>query len=272
MSPRNQTDDAAPPALLLVLHGLLQTGESMRDFTRRTFDVFAERGQAVVAYPSAVGREWNGARRAVMLSSTAKTIDDVGFLRRLAHDLSASGAVDQRRIYAVGYSLGGQMTIRLLHDAPGLLAGAALIACNLPAPENLAVSDQQGTAVPVLSIHGTADRLAPYDGGQVSFRGLFPKGRHLSAADTAHYFAERNGIDTPPIDQWLQPADSSRTRIRRTVYEQPGRATVWQYTVVGGGHQVPGASKGSRLLYGKGTDSPVTADTVGTFFGLAQDH
>lgn len=271
VSPRDSAGNRAP-ALLLVLHGFLQTGNSMRDFTRQAFDNFAARGRAVVAYPDAVGREWNGARKAVMLSSRAKTIDDVGFLRGLVDDIATRGEVDRQRIYALGYSLGGQMTIRLLHDSPDLVAGAALIACNMPAPENLTADNQPAKPVPLLSIHGTADPLAPYQGGQVSFHGLFPKGQHLSAADTAHYFATRNGIDTPPTVQWLSRGNDSHKSVRRTAYEQAGRSPVSLYTVVGGGHQIPGASRGSRLLYGKPADDPVTVDTVAEFFGLEQDH
>ncbi|WP_405136636.1 alpha/beta hydrolase family esterase [Nocardia sp. NBC_01388] len=267
--PRNPVDS---PALVLVLHGFLQTGDSMREFSTRAFDALAARGHAVVAYPDAVGREWNGARKAVMLSATAKTIDDVGFLRRLVEDLADQHVIDRQRVFAVGYSLGGQMTIRLLHDAPDVLAGAVLIGCNLPAPENRSVSDQPGRAVPLLSIHGTADPLAPYEGGRVSFRGLFPKGVHLSALDTAQYFAARNGIDTPPAVQWLDPDRPSRTTVRRTDYTHADRPPVSLYTIIDGGHQIPGASQGPRFLYGKPSDNPVTVETMSTFFGLFQDR
>ncbi|MGW4770017.1 alpha/beta hydrolase family esterase [Nocardia sp. NPDC004278] len=138
-----------------------------------------------------------------MLARNVKNIDDVGFLGALVDEVSSAWSIDRHRVYAVGFSLGGQMTIRLLHDAPELLAGAALIASNQPAGENLTTSSRPPLAVRVVLIHGTDDPLAPYSGGYVSFRGWFPEGPHLSAAQTAAYFAHRNGITVPPSFHWI---------------------------------------------------------------------
>jgi polyhydroxybutyrate depolymerase len=258
-------------AVVLMLHGTLQTGDSLRRFSQRSFDSFAD-GRAVVVYPDAVHREWNGARRATMLSRTAKMVDDVGFLERLAAETGASCAAGPLSVFCVGFSLGGQMTIRLVHDAPGLLAGAALIAANMPAPDNLVVSNRVPQATPVLSIHGTADPLAPYDGGQVSFHGRFEKGLHLSAADTARYFAQHNGIDTEPTVRWLPAAAASAHPVSRTDYCQDGRAPVSLCTVVDGGHQIPGASAGPRWLFGQHGSGFSAPDVIAEFFGLGQDH
>ncbi|HHS94044.1 MAG TPA: poly(3-hydroxybutyrate) depolymerase-like protein, partial [Rhodobacterales bacterium] len=49
-----------PAPLVLALHGVLETDESMHErVTRTRLDVLAERFGFVVAYPSAWGRVWN---------------------------------------------------------------------------------------------------------------------------------------------------------------------------------------------------------------------
>lgn len=260
----------ADAALVMVLHGTLQTGDSIREFAAGAFDSLVESGGAIVAYPDAVQREWNGARKATMLACNVKNIDDVGFLGALVDEVSSAWSIDRHQVYAVGFSLGGQMTIRLLHDAPELLAGAALIASNQPAAENLTTSSRPPLAVRVVLIHGTDDPLAPYSGGYVSFRGWFPKGPHLSAAQTAAYFAHRNGITAPPSFHWMN-ADGTTAgegQVCRTDYRESGLAPVTLYTVVGGGHQIPGASTGMRWVCGNPVSGFDATGAIADFFDL----
>ncbi|QIS10535.1 alpha/beta hydrolase family esterase [Nocardia arthritidis] len=250
-------------ALVLVLHGTGETGDSIREFSNRAFETLAATGAAVIAYPGAVRREWNGARKAVMFWRGAKSVDDVGFLRALINELATSGLIDSRRVFVIGYSLGGQMTIRLLHDAPELLAGAALIACNQPAPDNLAASTKPPVPLPLLIFHGTADPVSPYSGGTVSLYGLFPKGGHLATAETAAYFAARNGIDTGPSFHWLPGG-----RVCRTEYRATGRPPVTLYSIFGGGHHIPGVSTTGTWLRGPVAPEPDTVTVFAEYFGL----
>ncbi|WP_280487882.1 alpha/beta hydrolase family esterase [Nocardia farcinica] len=230
-------------ALVIVLHGAFQTGNALRRFSNRAFDRFAD-GGAVVVYPDARRREWNGARAATMLFKSAKTVDDVGFLRTLIADCAARHGIATDRVYLIGFSLGGQVAIRMLHDAPESLTSVALISATLPGPGNLVVAAGRDdpVPVPVVAIHGTADPLTPYRGGHVSLRGRFSKGPHLSAPGTAGYFARRNGIDTEPVVHHLKPVPPTAPgQVTRADYPNAA-APVTLYTVVGGEHEIPGAS------------------------------
>ncbi|MFD6158137.1 alpha/beta hydrolase family esterase [Nocardia sp. NPDC060256] len=259
--------------LVLVLHGFRDTGESMRSrYSGRSFDSFARDGGAVVAYPDGIAREWNSARKAVMLSRRIKRVDDVGYLRGLAEHLVTTWSLDPRRFFVVGFSLGGQMAIRLLCDAPDLLAGAALISSTLPAASNRVCSERPPMPVPVLTFHGTADPLALWRGGTVGFRisptqqrALFGKGPHLSFPDTLRWFAARNGIETPPVFQWLHTASGW---VGRTEYSQPGHKPVTGYTVVGGKHEIPGPIGRSLLPDTTVGGGLVAAEVIAQFFGI----
>lgn len=261
----NQHDGAA---LLLMLHGSYQTGTGLRRFTRGAFDRFSADGAAVVVYPDAVRREWNGARAATMAFKIVKTIDDVGFLSNLIDECRQRFGIDPAQVYIVGFSLGGQMVIRLLHDRPHALSAAAIISADLPTSPNLVASDQPAVPVPLVLVHGTDDPLAPYDGGHVGFHGRFSRGEHHSALDTAAYFARRNGITAAPIIEHTQRANSP-TAITRTDYRQPDHAPVTLFTIHGGRHEIPGASRPSRIPFARTPPEFDTPAAIARFFGLA---
>jgi polyhydroxybutyrate depolymerase len=258
-------------ALLVMLHGTMQTAANIRPFAGYSFDRFAADGSAVVIYPDAIRREWNGARKAVMISKRNKSIDDVGFVSALIEHAVATEDVDPKRVFVAGFSLGGQMTIRLIHEIPELLAGAAVLSANLPAPENLNIDCDPRTALPVVTFHGSADPLALYQGGRLDWHGHFSKGVHYSAEDTAAYFVERNGITRPPsVVQLPHRHDPGKpTSVTRRDYTAPGAAPVRFYTIHGGGHVLHNPRNApAPWFWGTSTRDVCVADAVGEFFGL----
>lgn len=267
-------DDTAPPpknwrgrALVLVLHGSNQTGEIVRTFSANAFDRLAESGAAVVAYPDGVGRHWNDARASIDFSTRKQDVDDVAFLAALIERLAQTDGIDRTHVYVVGYSNGAAMAIRLLLQRPELLAGAALIAGTLPAPDNLLPIAGAPRPVPVVLFHGTKDPLVPYDGGMASLWGLRPRGLGRSALQTAAFFAERNGITGEPTRGLLPPIDEPEPTVEITDFRHSGHQPVRLYTVRGGGHVIPGAPRSSPML-GSATTELVAADAIATFFAL----
>jgi polyhydroxybutyrate depolymerase len=259
------------PALLVMLHGTMQTAANIRPFAGYSFDAFAVDGEVVVAYPDAVHREWNGARQAVMTWKTSKSIDDVGFIRELIEHAVTTYDVDPTRVFVAGFSLGGQMAIRLIHEIPELLAGAAVLSANVPARDNLTIDRDAQLGLPVLTVHGTADPLAPYEGGVVDWHGHFAKGGHLSAEQTACYFAARNGIDTgPTITELAHRTDVGKpTSVTRRDYTGPDTKPVRFYTVHGGGHVLNNPKHISAAwFWGASTRDLCVAEAVADFFKL----
>lgn len=263
---------APSPALLIMLHGTLQTGSSIRAFAGYSFDKSAVGGKVIVIYPDAIGREWNGARKAAMLSKRSKSVDDVGFICGVIEHAMKTENVDPAWVFVAGFSVGGQMTIRLIHEIPELLAGAAVLSATLPAPENLVIDHDSQVAMPVLTIHGTADPVAPYRGGVIGGHGRFSKGMHLSAADTARYFATRNGIGTEPVVTALtHRLDPGRaTSVTRYDYTALGAAPVRSYVVHGGGHVLHNPTRTpAQRFWGPSTRDISAADVVTEFFSLS---
>lgn len=250
----------AHPPLLLMFHGSNQSGPGFRSFTGQAFDRLADSG-VFVAYLDGYAKHWNDARRSITFAARREQIDDVAFARAVVDDLVATHGVDRTRVFAAGFSNGGQMAIRLAHEIPGELAGIAVIAATQPAPENLDIQPAEPTPLPTLLIHGTRDPLVPYHGGTASMWGFRPRGRGLSAPDTAAYFAERNRITTAPR------TTSVADRIERTSWTQDGRPPVALLTVTGGGHTVPGPRR-APFVMGHTSRAIDSATVIGAFLGL----
>lgn len=244
--------------LVLVFHGSKQNGAKHRDFTGGSYD----RLPATVLYPDGYRGNWNDARRDAFYPARREQVDDVAFVRALVDRYSP------QRVLAAGYSNGGQMVMRLLHEAPGLLSGAVVIGATMLAPADFLFPDAELAPTPVVLVHGTHDPIVPYAGGGMSRwkqRFFRVRGQAWSMPRTAAYFAGHNGITTGPVTTAL-PASEAKTSVERTEYRQDGRPPVTLWTVHGGGHTVPGPATAPRVL-GRTNHDVSAADLLGGLIG-----
>jgi polyhydroxybutyrate depolymerase len=265
---RRQPASSTVP-VVLVFHGSMQTAKAIRSFTANSFDQLGAPSGAVVAYLDGHKRHWNDAR--IVNTSAARTdhVDDVAFARAAIDVLVRRFNGDPSRVYAVGFSNGGQMVMRLIHEVPSALAGAAILCATQSVPENFAPDSPKEQSLPVMFMHGTQDPITPYQGGMAKMYRFRPRGLGLSAQETAAYYARRNGITVAPTVTPLTPAAASPTRVDRTDYRQPDRPPVTLYTVHGGGHSIPGPKSASpRFLMGRTDHTLDTVQAITEFFGL----
>ena len=113
----------------------------------------ADSAKFVVAYPDGIGRSWNG--HGCCGKAMRDNIDDVGFITAMVGQISADLPIDKSRVYAAGISNGGIMSYALacntgIFAAIGPDSATMLDACSAPHPTS------------VIHIHGTADKLVPY--------------------------------------------------------------------------------------------------------------
>jgi polyhydroxybutyrate depolymerase len=258
---------AADVPLVLVFHGALQTIGVFRWLSSRTFEALAARGRARIVYLEGRRGGWNDPRRSSPTYAHRHDVDDAGFVEAVLTSDRFPSAGDGGPAYAIGFSNGGDFVIRLLHERPDLLAGAALIAALQPVPDDLCTSrdgvEPLPTPLPTLLIHGTADPIVPYHGGPASWWGFRPRGEVLSAVETAAYFAARNGIVGAPK---TFGTSATGAPVTLTAFEQPHHPPVWLCTVHGGGHAVPGG----KAVWPAARLSPDidAADLVAMFFAI----
>ncbi len=113
-----------PTPLLLVLHGVGDSGEGMVGATQ--LDGVASREDFIVAYPDGINQTWNGGYCCLGRAKTGP--DDVAFLARVINDVQAEHNVDPARVFVVGVSAGAIMAYRLGCELAGRINGVASVA------------------------------------------------------------------------------------------------------------------------------------------------
>lgn len=220
----------SPTALVLNLHGSESTARQQELFSG--MDKTADGDGFLVAYPQALiragsGFDWN-IPGVPLLGGTlppAGSASDVTFVTDLIHVLSSSYCIDQKRVFATGVSGGGRMASQLACDASTSIAAIAPVAgLRYPSPCPAA------RAVPVMTFHGTADRIDPYAGnGQAYWT--------YSVPTAAARWAAHNGC---------RPAPRVTKAPGYTLTAYAGCVTgagVTLYTLAGEGHEWPGGPK-----------------------------
>ncbi len=114
----------------------------------------------IIAWPQGIGDSWN-AGAGCCGSALNQGLDDVDFARSVVAHIQASHKIDERRIYATGFSNGGALTQRLAVEATDLFAAAAGVAGMLLVPA------QPKRPMPIINFHGYRDVTVPYAGNDV---------------------------------------------------------------------------------------------------------
>jgi polyhydroxybutyrate depolymerase len=178
----------------------------MREWTGYEFDQLADQHGFIVVYPDGYKHNWNDCHSKATFPAHTENIDDMGFIKGLIAREVAQRQIDEKRVYVLGYSNGGQMALRLALQAPEQVAGIAIAGASLPVPEDSSCPEQG--AVPLLVVDGEKDPINPIDGGRVTIFGFGYRGRALSAFDTAQTFAKRLGVTSAPQEIHLDPQKS----------------------------------------------------------------
>ncbi|KQV54532.1 MULTISPECIES: PHB depolymerase family esterase [unclassified Duganella] len=241
-----QQPAAGKRPLVLVLHG--HAGSASLVFGRERLRVpmqqwlaIADREQVLVIAPDgAKGSDnksgWNDCRAD---ASTSPKTDDVGFIAALVDKAIAEHNADPSRIYVMGMSNGGGMTYRLGVELGPRLAGIAAMAAVWPANSLCA---PPGTPLPVMVIHGTADKIVPYGGGEIGGMLLRGRGTALPVEQTLALWRKLDQLpDAATQDSTLSHRkESGDTTAHHYVWGSDARGLqVEFFKVANGGHTEP---------------------------------
>lgn len=230
---------AASPFLLLALHGSGGDGERFRRSTAGAFDSLADEYGFIVAYPDALGGQWNDCRARAPYHEALSGIDEIAFLRAVARRAEARSSRQLAGIFVVGYSNGGHLAFRLAFEAPGDFAAFAAIAANLP------VAAERDCRVPerpvsMFLVSGTEDPVNPWVGGKIRITPETSFGNVLSAEQTADYFRVlAKAGQEPDITQYPDRDREDGTRVEARRWSGPDGHEVVLLVAHGGGHALP---------------------------------
>jgi polyhydroxybutyrate depolymerase len=238
------SSESAP--LLIVLHG---SGTSGRDVAT-TFTGLATRAPAAgvtAVFPDG----WRGVWHVTGAPADRPDLDDAAFLRALTAELQRTAP--SRPVFLAGISNGAGFAEHVARHGLLPLAGLFLVSGTIrEASRRAAPVPAQRTAVTLVA--GTADPMAPYQGGPLHARGVagwmlrrraarhgdLPSQRRVVPVETvATDWAAGNGITGEPAVTHLPGPDSDPPTVRLT-WSAPGRPPVVLYRIEGGGHGWPG--------------------------------
>ena len=172
-------------------------------------------------------------------SETPPLIPDVIFISQLIDKIEALYNVDWARIYANGMSNGGGMSFVLSCTLSDRIAAVGMVSPGLY-PHSNWCTDRR--AVPVIAFHGSADPIAPYNGGRTKFGDdIFPSVPRFMAE-----WARRNQCRPNPLESAVA-AD-----VTRLLYTDcADDAAVVLYKIEGEGHRWPGGKPDSGQMDGR---------------------
>lgn len=250
----------APMPLVLVLHGAFQTDNRMIAATRGRWETLAKERGFAVAFPNAINRLWDIGKGDGTFTGNPRR-DDVAYLDQVIARTAARLPIDMSRIYMVGFSLGAQMTFAYVCQRGGV-RGIATV--SMPMPEALLSDCRRTGAIPLLSIHGTADPVIPIEGGHV------PAGRGrtldlLSEEQTIEMFAAKAGCAGPGTAKTYDRRDDG-TRVNLVRWAGCS-VPIWSLTIEGLGHRWPGGGPDlPAAIIGRGTEEIEGVSFVWSFF------
>lgn len=268
--PRRYTVFAPPPlqagaSVLFAFHPSQSSGEEMRRIVGSVLERIAEKENVVVVYPDGYEGHFNDCRRVASYSARTLNMNDVGFAKGIIERLVADKKINSERVYAIGYSNGGHMALRLALETPEMIKGAAAIAANLPAPDNMGCKVATSPARFIAFVEGTQDPINPYGGGQVTLFGFGNRGNVLSAQASAEWFARVLGLAS-------SKAQTPRQASGISAHQQDWISSsghVRLVTIEGGGHTVPQASYRFPRIFGSTFQSDSVLESTWQLFAAS---
>ena len=175
--------------LVLDFHPLGGTGS--QEQSSSGYQRIADEEGFLIAFADGIDNAWNIGP----CCTNSRDVDDLGFAKAMIESIAGDGCVDAKRIYAVGFSMGGGMSHYLACNAADVFAAVAPAAFDLLIPEEMPCTPSR--PISVLAFRGTNDTTVPFAGG------LGPSGKitFLGAQASFERWAELDGCAMPTTSE-----------------------------------------------------------------------
>jgi polyhydroxybutyrate depolymerase len=224
--------------VIFLFHGGGSKAGSMLNISGGTdFKSLSEENGIILVAPQGIEKSWNDGR---MTKANKLNIDDVKFISQLLKYIIDKYSVDTTRIYATGISNGGFMVSRLGCEIGYKFAAIAVVAATMGKDIPYSTCKPDFT-LPVMYIHGTADPIIPFDGGEKS---IGAEGAFVSHQQVIDKWVAINKCNPVPITTQLPNTAFDGTTVTEQVYSSRiNNANVISLIVNNGGHTWPGGKQ-----------------------------
>jgi polyhydroxybutyrate depolymerase len=153
--------------------------------------------------------------------------DEVAYVAAVLAAVQRLACVDQRRVFASGFSRGARLTARLASELPSAIAAIGPVAgLRYPTPNNAT------RAIPVLAVHGLADAINPYAGGGPAYW-------RSGVPDAVGGWVAHNRCAPAPT---TEPLGAHSARVEWTGCSDGAKVVL--ILLAGAGHSYPGCGHG----------------------------
>lgn len=209
--------------LLIVLHGLTQTGSGLMGIT--DFNDIAEANNFIVCYPDGINNAWNA-----NMNITVSTADDLGFIEELAAYFQNTLNTDPLKQYLCGFSSGGFMSHKVACESSQCFAAIATVSGNMSDTVDMNCNPSHSPSV--LHIHGTADPVVSYFGSPTT---------GVAVETTIEKWRIFLGCDAVPVTTDMPNNNLFDFSYPQHIeYQNCGNSSLELIKIIGGGHQWPG--------------------------------
>lgn len=226
-------DGTQPVPLVFSFHG--GGGSIAGNIAINDFSSVADTANFIAVYPQALA-DPNDDGNTLWIQKDPTTVDDVLFINALIDSIATDYQIDQSRIYACGYSHGGEFTLSLGCRLNSRIAAIGVVARTMQTYtyNNCTLSHPTG----IITILGTNDDISNYNG-------VFWEGTqlYLSAAEMHGFWAEQNNCNTTATVSNVPNVNTTdgSTVERHAWSTNAGCTYVEELKVIGGGHDWPGS-------------------------------
>lgn len=216
-----------PVPVIFAFHGMDDNALTMGNMAG--FDDVADRASFLVVYPEGVQfnlfKGWN------LSTGGTGEVNELAFIRQILSDLDTMATIDAKRVYAAGFSMGGDHAYQLACDTE-VFAAVASVSARMEYG-----ACQPSQAVSVLHVHGLIDPFVPslavVEQGIANWVRLNECTSPGQVEELCHTFVGQS-------KRLGECADSAQVDVTHTVYQscQAGTA-VELYTIASGRHTWP---------------------------------
>lgn len=194
----------------------------------------ADTAKFILVYPQALP-DPNDGGSTNWLHKEPTTVDDIFFVEAMIDTIISQYEINEGRVYACGYSLGGEFTYELACRLSSRIAAVGVVARTMGTGTFNNCSPTHPTGI--ITILGTEDWISPYDGlfwGGIQY--------YLSADEVHNYWSSYNNTSSQPIVTQLPNLNQSDGSTVEHYWWGNGDqcVSVEHLKVIGGGHDWPG--------------------------------
>jgi len=177
-----------PVSLLVEYHPVGLSSQNQVNSSK--YKTYVDAIGGISLYPqgatNTLGPSWN-------VVSNNSGVDDLKFTREMITKVEELTCIDNKRVYAAGFSMGGGMAQHAACFMSDIFTAVAPAAMDLNSDNSALCAPER--PVPIIMFRGTDDKICPYEGGKGSVDDM----EFLGAQNNFEFWANKNGCTGTPV-------------------------------------------------------------------------